>query len=129
MLFKIQFRGTLEDKIEEKFSLAASDAIRFVVVRPQNPNLRDSPGGRSYPGIPEKTSVRMFLPSRFFSLEKKKSLSRKVAGRIRLGVWQFKQMLGIRFMFGRTTDLNHFQTVGTLEHLMSDVRWLEHAVP
>ena len=71
----------------------------------------------------------MFLPSRLFSLEKKKPLSRKVAGRIRLGVGQFKQMIGIGFMFGRTTDLNHFQTIGTLEHLMPDVRGLEHAVP
>ena len=31
-------------------------------------------------------------------------------------------MIGIGFMFGRTTDLNHFQTIGTLEHLMPDVR-------
>ena len=71
----------------------------------------------------------MFIPNRLLSLEKKKPLSRKVAGRIRLGVGQFKQMIGIGFTFGRTTDLNHFQTIGTLEHLMPDVRGLKHAVP
>ena len=71
----------------------------------------------------------MFLPSLFFSLEKKKLLSRKDAGRIGLRVGQFKQVISLDFMFGRTTDLNHFQTNGTLEHLMPDVRWLEHAVP
>ena len=53
MLFKIQFRGTLKDKIEEQFSLVVSGVIRFVVVRLQNPNLRDSPGGRTNPGISE----------------------------------------------------------------------------
>ena len=71
----------------------------------------------------------MFLPSRLFSLEKKKPLSRKVAGRVRLGVGQFKQMIGVGFMVGRTTDLNHFQTIGTLEHLMPNVRGLEYTVP
>ena len=53
LLFKIQFHRTLEDKVEEQFSLVASGVIRFVVVRPQNLNLRDSPGGRTNPGIPE----------------------------------------------------------------------------
>ena len=53
LLFKIQFQRTLDDKVEEKFSLVASGVIRFVVVGPQNRNLRDSPSGRSYPGIPE----------------------------------------------------------------------------
>ena len=78
-----------------------------------------------YPG---KNLRKDVSPNSFYSPEKK-TLSRKVAVGIRFGIGQFKQLIGIRFMFGRTTDLNHFQTIGTLEHLMPDVRWLEHTVP
>ena len=127
MIFKIQLRGTLEDKIEKKFSLVASGLLDFFY-QASKPEPSRFPVWQIQSRYPGKSLRKDVSPNPFIPLKKKKTLFRKVAGGIHFGVWQFKQMIGIRFMFGRTTDLNHFQTIGTLEHLMPDVRWLEHTV-